>query len=84
MYIMDVTVSKWGNSLGIRIPKSVSQDLHLREGSAISLEPRRNGYFLCVAQPRVSYLIEDLVEQMQGEPEADVVDWGEPFGEEIW
>jgi len=84
MYIMDVTVSKWGNSLGIRIPKSVSEDLHLREGSAVTLEPRRNGYLLRLAQPRVSYLIEDLVEQMRDEPEAEEVDWGSPVGDEVW
>ena len=84
MYIMDVTVSKWGNSLGIRIPKSISEDLRLREGSSLSLEPRRNGYLLRVAQPRVSYLIEDLVEQMRDEPEADEIDWGAPTGAEVW
>ena len=29
---MTATISRWGNSLGIRLPKSALQDGHLREG----------------------------------------------------
>ncbi|MDO8452013.1 MAG: AbrB/MazE/SpoVT family DNA-binding domain-containing protein, partial [bacterium] len=31
------TIQKWGNSLGIRIPKEVAYETHMREGSIISL-----------------------------------------------
>ena len=32
---MATTVRKWGNSLGIRIPKSVAEQVRVREGSEV-------------------------------------------------
>lgn len=84
MYIvMNITVSKWGNSLGIRIPKAVTEELRLHEGSSLSLVARPDGYLLKPAQPEVSYLLGDLVEQMRGEAEPDSIDWGTDVGEEV-
>jgi len=84
MYIvMNVTVSKWGNSLGIRIPKAVTEELMLREGSSLSLVAGPDGYLLKPAHPEVSYLLGDLVEQMRGEAEPDPIEWGADEGEEI-
>lgn len=34
---MIVTISKWGNSLGLRIPKGLAEDAHLREGSSVDM-----------------------------------------------
>lgn len=34
---MATTVKKWGNSLGIRIPKAVAEQVDLRDGSAVEV-----------------------------------------------
>ena len=34
---MRATVCKWGNSLGLRIPRGLAQDAGLREGSLVEL-----------------------------------------------
>jgi antitoxin MazE len=34
---MRVTVSKWGNSLGLRIPRGLAEDAQLTEGSAVDV-----------------------------------------------
>lgn len=34
---MRVTVSKWGNSLGLRIPRGVAEDAQFSEGSVVDL-----------------------------------------------
>ncbi len=34
---MLVTVSKWGNSLGIRIPRGVAQDAQIAEGTELDV-----------------------------------------------
>ena len=34
---MRVTISKWGNSLGIRIPRGLAEDARLTEGSTLDL-----------------------------------------------
>ena len=31
-------ISKWGNSLALRIPKAIAEELQLNEGSPISIE----------------------------------------------
>ncbi len=34
---MRVTLSKWGNSLGIRIPRGIAQDANIDEGSELDV-----------------------------------------------
>ncbi len=38
-----VSVSKWGNSLAVRIPKSVAQELHLKAGKELLLMKEEDG-----------------------------------------
>jgi antitoxin MazE len=38
-------VSKWGNSLAIRLPAAVVQELNLKEGDNIELEAHGRGKF---------------------------------------
>lgn len=44
---MDAEVKKWGNSYGIRLPKSEAERLGLKEGDRVEVEmrkaPRRGG-----------------------------------------
>jgi antitoxin component of MazEF toxin-antitoxin module len=37
---MVTTVKKWGNSMGIRLPKSVVQAVQLAEGATATVEAR--------------------------------------------
>ncbi|HVA36426.1 MAG TPA: AbrB/MazE/SpoVT family DNA-binding domain-containing protein [Candidatus Dormibacteraeota bacterium] len=84
---MQVTVSRWGNSLGIRVPKIVADDLHLTEGAIIDIEPLDGGYVL---RPAARALVTrcslaELVKQMgPAEREPREIDWGEPRGAEAW
>jgi len=32
-----VTVNKWGQSLGIRIPKNIAQKMHIQEGEKVQI-----------------------------------------------
>ena len=34
---MRVTVSKWGNSLGLRLPKAIAEEMAIVEGSSVDL-----------------------------------------------
>ena len=40
---MGVKVSKWGNSLGVRIPKDVAEALGLKEGDLMDIFASENG-----------------------------------------
>ena len=35
---MPTTVTKWGNSLGVRIPKAIADQVDLRDGTPVELE----------------------------------------------
>lgn len=35
---MQTQIQKWGNSLGIRIPKDVASRLHIKNGAIVNLE----------------------------------------------
>ena len=37
---METIVKKWGNSLGIRIPKFIVKDLSLKDGSSVEIEDK--------------------------------------------
>ena len=38
IYIMDIQVAKWGNSLALRIPSEVVRRLGLREGATVEAQ----------------------------------------------
>ena len=39
-------IRKWGNSLGLRIPKSLAEYFHIREGIRVELLPREDGILI--------------------------------------
>ncbi len=76
---MQVRVSRWGNSLAVRLPKAVTEDLRLEEGQAVELIVEAGAIKL---QPRGTaprYRLEDLVaeiERLGPENEPPYEDWG--------
>lgn len=77
-----VSVSKWGNSLALRLPKHLVDDLGLTSGTemAVGVEGRR-----LVARPvRRRPVLADLVKRMNAGNRHVVTDWGQPVGTEVW
>ncbi len=78
---MRAKVSKWGNSLGIRIPRGLAEDANLAEGTQVDLRVE-NGRI--VAEPVEAESLDDLLarvtpENCHGEQFAD-----KPIGRERW
>ncbi len=63
-------VSKWGNSLAIRIPSSIVNALELKEGEEIELHLAGERSFEIEKKPSVSALLERL-QQLRGRLPAD-------------
>ena len=55
---MIVTISKWGNSLGLRIPKGVAEDARLAEGSSVDVRLERGRI---VIEPVVENTLDQLL-----------------------
>jgi antitoxin MazE len=81
MVIGKANIRKWGNSLGVRIPKRLAERLNLHEGSMIELEETDRGILLRSAEVPS---LERLVEQMDEAGRPDVEDFGPPRGHEVW
>jgi antitoxin MazE len=77
------TVSKWGNSLAVRIPQSIAKEARLREGDCMALNIDREGNIVLRAA-RKKYELSDLVSRITPKNRHEETDWGQPRGEESW
>ena len=75
-------VSAWGNSLGVRLPQALAQQVGFTEGVSISISVEGNKIVLAPTRPK--YKLEELLEGMTPEMQHDELNWGEPVGEEAW
>ena len=75
-------IAKWGNSLGVRIPKAVAREVGLGDGSDV--EVRVSGRELVLAPASREYRLNELVGRMTRENRHDETDWGAPVGKESW
>ncbi len=76
---MKTSVTKWGNSLGLRIPKAFAEQAGIVEGE---LEMQLEGDKIILQKPK--FTLESLVAGITPENKHDVVDFGEPVGKEVW
>jgi antitoxin MazE len=79
---MITRISKWGNSLAVRLPKPFMDELGLGEGAEVELT-LRDGRLILVAAGR-AYALEELVDGITAENRHQETDWGRPRGREVW
>ena len=74
------TVSRWGASLAIRIPKPVAEQWGVREGAVVEIVPRRDEVIL----RKRRYDLSDLVAGITAGNRHGEMDWGAAEGAEAW
>lgn len=79
---MRTRISKWGNSLAVRLPKPFIEELGLVEGAEVDIT-LRSGQLILTAAGR-EYRLEELVGGITPENQHEQVDWGMPRGREVW
>ena len=77
------TVSKWGNSLAVRIPLAIAKQASLGEGDSVTLSLERDGGII-LRPARRKYELSDLVARITAKNRHRETDWGRPQGEESW
>lgn len=82
VFNMPATVQKWGNSLGVRIPKRVAEQLNVVNGSKLEFSIIDNKIVLTPIEKKIT--LEELMAQITPENQHGEVDWGKPEGNEIW
>ena len=60
---MNLIVKKWGNSLGIRIPKKIAEAGNLKVDQEICIEATDGKIIITPVAPRVEYSLDDLLNQ---------------------
>lgn len=75
-------VAKWGNSLGLRLPKSVARDAQIAEGDTVDVSVDNGVIVIRPSRPR--YVLDELVRRITPRNRHSESDWGPPLGHEVW
>ncbi|GGN55696.1 multidrug transporter MatE [Oceanobacillus indicireducens] len=78
---MPATVQKWGNSLGIRIPKKVAEELGIVNGSQMEIIVKEGQIILKPA--KIELTLEELMVQITRENQHEEIDFGKQEGNEL-
>lgn len=79
---MITSIQKWGNSLAIRIPKSLAGDSELQEGSTVEITSRQGK--IIVKSVKKEYKLKDLVAKINKSNKHSEIGTGKARGKEIW
>ncbi|MEA5443551.1 AbrB/MazE/SpoVT family DNA-binding domain-containing protein [Cyanobium gracile] len=80
---MQTRVQKWGNSLGVRIPRGLAEQIGLGAGTEVSLSAKDGELVVKPSLPtRLS--LDDLLEEVTAANLHSSVDTGEAVGLEIF
>lgn len=80
---METTIKKWGNSLAVRVPRSIAQKLALKAGSTVAMREEKKTIII-QAVPKTHKSLKELIAMIRPENIHEQIDWGKPVGKEIW
>jgi antitoxin MazE len=86
---MKVAFQKWGNSLALRVPKAIAQEIGAGDGKAAEMSVRDGKVIIEVSKPKPKrrkrrYSLNELVARITPENRHQEIDWGQPVGNEVW
>ena len=83
---MNAKLKKWGNSMGVRIPKEILDNLGVKEdwefeiiekGGSIELKPIYKNNL------KKKYTMDELVDGLKNSEKQELLEWGPAVGKEI-
>ncbi|MFC1745889.1 AbrB/MazE/SpoVT family DNA-binding domain-containing protein [Candidatus Riflebacteria bacterium] len=77
---MKANIARWGNSLGLRIPKTYANEIGITEGSEVELVVEGSSI---VIKPR-KYTLDELLEKVTPENIHPEIETGPKMGREEW
>lgn len=79
---MPNTVARWGNSLAVRIPKSIAEQAGLGDGSPVDVQVVDGAVVIRPSAP--SYTLDELVDQISTKARHGETTTGRARGCETW
>jgi antitoxin MazE len=80
---MKTQIARWGNSIAVRIPKSIAEAAKLRAGDHLELSVEDSGV-VKIRKKKVAGKLKDLLRGVTSENLHAETDWGGPVGKELW
>jgi len=80
---MQTRIQRWGNSLGLRIPRSFAEEAGVVAGSPVDLS-LHNGNLVVKPARRRRYRLSELLDGVTARNRHATVDTGSPVGREVW
>jgi antitoxin MazE len=78
---MQAQLARWGNSLGLRIPRDIAERTGLRPGDRVEIAAENGRVVISPARRR--YVLADLLTDMTPEALREAFDWGPDRGREV-
>lgn len=87
-FFSEATIAKWGNSQGIRIPRTLMEQMNLNLNDKVEISVADN--IMCIKKSRQYQNLKERMEAFYNEPIENIFvqsteeDWGAPTGNEVW
>lgn len=80
---METNIQKWGNSLGVRLPKHIADNQSLKEGSRVVVSETETGIMIDVVK-KARPTLKTMLKNINKTNRHSEVDWGGRVGNESW
>ena len=80
---MTAAIAKWGNSLAIRIPQAIAEQVQIQAGSEISIDII-DGKIVLTPHRRKKHTLDELLDGMTSDHLHAEVSTGTSVGNEAW
>ena len=80
---MQTSIQKWGNSLGLRLPKLIAEELQIKTGARVTMKVSQ-GRLVITPQVRRRYSLDELLKGVNTENLHPETDTSAPQGREVW
>jgi antitoxin MazE len=81
---MKTVVQQWGNSLAVRIPKPVTDQVRLKRGTNVEVVASNGEVIVRPAERRRKLRLEDLLKRVTRKNIHLEIQTGPPRGREVW
>jgi antitoxin MazE len=78
------SIQKWGNSQGIRLPKSILETALLKENEKVEIIADKGQIIIKKATLTKHKTIQERFSGYNGDYKCTEFDWGKPVGKEVW
>jgi antitoxin MazE len=80
---METKMTRWGNSLAVRVPKELARKAGLSDNQYVKLIAKSRGISIEPVR-EAKETLENLVDQITSDNSHTEVNWGKPQGKERW